>query len=297
MALLAERSPEGVGAVGEHIMTPVVAGLATVIGVVAFAGGVVGVRRLARRASLRRSWRKFKRQQEAGVTSLEWIYRVRPTQEGGGRALPVDRTLPTSEGDQGRQIRPQSPPFESRPGDDRVGGEPPRTEARRRRSEVLADAERRAAEIEESARRNAEATRIEAERKATVVIATAERRAVELEESALRSTETARSEAESKASAILTTAERKAAGIEESTLARAGAALEEAGHKASEIVAQAERERIRLRNELAREQTLVEETRKKLSALLESVLADVKDDSPQETSRIGELREARDLRN
>ena len=263
-ALLAERSPERVGAVGEHIMTQVVAGLATVIGVFAIVGGVVGVRRLARRASLRRSRRKLRRQQEAGVTSLEWVYRV-PAQEEGRRALPVD-------------------------------GEPPRTEARRRPSEVLADAERRAAEIEESARRNAEATRIEAERKATVVIATAERRAVELEESALRSTETAGSEAESKASAILTTAERKAAEIEARGLARAEAALEEAEHKASEIVAQAERERIRLRNELAREETLVEETRKKLSALLESVLADVKDDSPQETSRISELREARDLR-
>jgi flagellar biosynthesis GTPase FlhF len=263
-ALLAERSPERVGAVGEHTMTPVVAALATVIGVFAIVGGVVGVRRLARRASLRRIRRKLRRQQEAGVTSLEWVYRVRPAQEGGGRALPVD-------------------------------GEP-RTEARRRPSEVLADAERRAAEIEERARRNAEATRIEAEREATVVIATAERRAIELEEGALRSTETARSEAESKASAILTTAERKAAEIEERGLARAEAALEEAEHKASEIVAQAERERIRLRHELAREETLVEETRKKLSALLESVLADVKDDSPQETSRISELREARDLR-
>jgi len=264
-ALLAERSPERVGAVGEHTMTPVVAALATVIGVFAIVGGVVGVRRLARRASLRRIRRKLRRQQEAGVTSLEWVYRVRPAQEGGGRALPVD-------------------------------GEPPRTEARRRPSEVLADAERRAAEIEERARRNAEATRIEAEREATVVIATSERRAVELDEGALRGTETARREAESKASAILTTAERKAAEIEERGLARAEAALEEAEHKASEIVAQAERERIRLRNELAREQTLVEETRKKLSALLESVLADVKDDSPQETSRISELREARDLR-
>ena len=76
----------------------------------------------------------------------------------------------------------------------------------------------------------------------------------------------------------------------------AEAVLEAAQQKASELVANAERERIRLQNDLAREQSLVEETRRKLSALLESVLADVKDESTQVAPNVSDLREARDSR-
>jgi flagellar biosynthesis GTPase FlhF len=268
-------------------MTPVLAGLAAVTGVFVLAGLVVSMRMLASRMRIRR---RSARLQESEVTSLDWIYRVGPAQERGGRTPTAGST---SAGVQGRQIHSQPLPPESRPGDDRVDGEPTRREARRRPSEVLAEAERRAAEIEEGAHRNAEARRIEAERKATEVVAAAGRRAAELEESARRSAEATRTAAERKASATLTAAERKALELEESARASAGTALEEAQQKASEIVAQAERERIRLQNERAREQTLVEETRKRLSALLESVLADVEDEPAQRASRISELREAR----
>jgi F0F1-type ATP synthase membrane subunit b/b' len=246
-------------------MIPVLAGLAAITGVFVLAGLVVSMRRLTTRMRIRRRRRRLAKLQASEVTSLEWVYRDRPAQE------------------------------RARPGD-RVDGERNRKEARRRPSEVLAEAERKAAEIEESARRDAEATRIEAERKATEVLADSGRRAVEVEESARRNAEAARTEAERKASGILTAAERKVLDLEESAHAKVGATLEEAQQKASELLAQAERERIRLQNERAREQSLVEETRKRLSALLESVLADVEDEPARGASRISELREARDSR-